>query len=172
MRPKGEFRFPGADTVHCDTRSPKHENTTVTTSPTWFTWALLSAVFAALTAIFAKVGIQEIDSDLATLIRTAIIIVILALFLAYTGKLVSPVGISTKTWLFLGLSGLATGASWVCYFRALKIGDASKVAPVDKFSLVLVAIFAVAFLGERPALREWTGIAMVAGGVLLLALRR
>lgn len=138
----------------------------------WFYWALLSAVFAALTAIFAKVGIQGMDSDLATLIRTAIIIIVLSAFVAYTGKWVNPLELSPKTWLFLGLSGLATGASWVCYFRALKIGDASKVAPVDKLSLVLVAVFAFAFLGERPSLREWSGIAMVAGGVLLLAFKR
>ena len=142
------------------------------TSTGWFYWALLSAVFAALTAIFAKVGIQGVDSDLATLIRTAIIIVVLSAFVAYTGKWANPLDLSPKTWLFLGLSGLATGASWVCYFRALKIGDASKVAPVDKLSLVLVAVFAFTFLGERPSLREWSGIAMVAGGVLLLALKR
>lgn len=142
------------------------------TSTGWFYWALLSAVFAALTAIFAKVGIQGVDSDLATLIRTAIIIVVLSAFVAYTGKWANPLELSPKTWLFLGLSGLATGASWVCYFRALKIGDASKVAPVDKFSLVLVAVFAFTFLGERPSLREWAGIAMVAGGVLLLAFKR
>ena len=137
-----------------------------------FYWALLSAVFAALTAIFAKVGIQGVDSDLATLIRTAIIIVVLSAFVAYTGKWANPLELSPKTWAFLGLSGLATGASWVCYFRALKIGDASKVAPVDKLSLVLVAVFAFTFLGERPSLREWSGIAMVAGGVLLLAFKR
>ncbi|AXK68237.1 EamA-like transporter family [Escherichia coli] len=137
----------------------------------WFYWALLSAIFAALTAIFAKVGIQGVDSDLATLIRTAIIIVVLSAFVAYTGKWANPLELSPKTWLFLGLSGLATGASWVCYFRALKIGDASKVAPVDKLSLVLVAVFAFAFLGERPSLREWSGISMVAGGVLLLAFK-
>ncbi|MBS6360009.1 MULTISPECIES: EamA family transporter [Burkholderiaceae] len=137
----------------------------------WFYWALLSAIFAALTAIFAKVGIQGVDSDLATLIRTAIIIVVLSAFVAYTGKWTNPLELSPKTWLFLGLSGLATGASWVCYFRALKIGDASKVAPVDKLSLVLVAVFAFAFLGERPSLREWSGISMVAGGVLLLAFK-
>ena len=80
--------------------------------------------------------------------------------------------LSPKTWLFLTLSGLATGASWVCYFRALKVGEASKVAPVDKLSLVLVAIFAFAFLGERPSAREWAGIAMVAGGVVVLAFKR
>ncbi len=141
------------------------------TSSGWFYWALLSAVFAALTAIFAKVGIQGVDSDLATLIRTAIIIIVLSAFVAYTGKWANPLELSPKTWLFLGLSGLATGASWVCYFRALKIGDASKVAPVDKLSLVLVAVFAFAFLGERPSLREWSGISMVAGGVLLLAFK-
>jgi transporter family protein len=138
----------------------------------WFYWALLSAVFAALTAIFAKIGIQGIDSDLATLVRTSIILVVLSAFVVYAGKWSNPLELSGKTWLFLGLSGLATGASWVCYFRALQIGEASKVAPVDKLSLVLVAVFAVAFLGERPSLREWTGIAMVAGGVLLLAFKR
>ncbi|WP_298290082.1 EamA family transporter [Thiomonas sp.] len=142
------------------------------TSTGWFYWALLSAVFAALTAIFAKVGIQGVDSDLATLIRTAIIIVVLSAFVVYTGKWANPLELPPRTWLFLGLSGLATGASWVCYFRALKIGDASKVAPVDKLSMVLVAVFAFAFLGERPSLREWSGIAMVAGGVLLLAFKR
>jgi transporter family protein len=142
------------------------------TSTGWFYWAILSAVFAALTAIFAKIGIRGVDSDLATLIRTAIIIIVLSAFVAYTGKWANPFELSAKTWLFLGLSGLATGASWVCYFRALKIGDASKVAPVDKLSLVLVAVFAFTFLGERPSLREWSGIAMVAGGVLLLAFKR
>ena len=141
-------------------------------SGNWFFWAILSAVFAALTAIFAKIGIQDVDSDLATLIRTAIIIVVLSAFVWMAGKWSNPFELSGKTWLFLGLSALATGASWVCYFRALKIGEASKVAPVDKLSLVLVAVFAFAFLGERPSLREWTGIAMVAGGVLVLAIKR
>ncbi|MFB9240912.1 EamA family transporter [Massilia antarctica] len=138
----------------------------------WFYWAILSAVFAALTAIFAKIGIQNVDSDLATLIRTAFIMVLLAAFVVYTGKWSNPLALTSTTWLFLGLSGLATGASWVCYFRALKMGEASKVAPVDKLSLVLVAVFAFAFLGERPSLREWSGIAMVAGGVLVLASKR
>ncbi len=140
------------------------------TSTSWFYWALMSAAFAALTAIFAKIGIRGVDSDLATLVRTAIIIVVLAAFVWFTGKWSNPFALSSRTWLFLALSALATGASWVCYFRALQIGDASKVAPVDKLSLVLVAIFAVAFLGERPSLREWAGIALVAGGVLILAL--
>ena len=138
----------------------------------WFYWAVLSASFAALTAIFAKIGIQGVDSDLATLIRTWVILVVLTAFVVFSGKWSNPLQLSGKTWTFLVLSGLATGASWVCYFRALKIGDASKVAPVDKLSLVLVAIFAVVFLGERPALREWVGIAMVAAGVLVLSFKR
>ena len=143
----------------------------MTTSTSWIYWALFSALFAALTAVFAKIGIQGIDSDLATLVRTAIIIVVLSAFVWFAGKWSNPFKLSPKTWLFLGLSGLATGASWVCYFRALQIGDASKVAPVDKLSLVLVAVFAFTFLGERPSLREWLGIAMVAGGVLVLAFK-
>ena len=142
------------------------------TSTSWFYWAVLSAVFAALTAIFAKIGIQGIDSDLATLVRTAIVILVLSAFVWFTGKWSNPFALSSKTWIFLTLSGLATGASWVCYFRALQVGEASKVAPVDKFSLVLVVLFAVIFLGERPCLREWLGIAMVAGGVLVLAFKR
>ena len=144
----------------------------MSTSNSWFYWAIMSAVFAALTAIFAKIGIKGVDSDLATLIRTAIIIVVLSAFVWFAGKWSNPFALSSKTWLFLSLSGLATGASWVCYFRALQIGEASKVAPVDKLSLVLVAIFAFTFLGERPSLQEWTGIAMVAGGVLVLAVNR
>ena len=110
------------------------------TESNWLFWALLSAVFAALTAIFAKIGLEGVDSDLATLVRTAVIMVVLAAFVYLTGKWRSPFELSSRTWLFLVLSGLATGASWVCYFRALKIGEASKVAPVDKFSLVLVAV--------------------------------
>jgi len=141
-------------------------------SGNWFFWAALSAIFAALTAIFAKIGIQGVNSDFATLIRTSIVIIVLAAFVWFTGKWGNPLALSGKTWLFLTLSALATGASWVCYFRALQIGDASKVAPVDKFSLVLVAIFAVTFLGERPSLQSWLGIALVAAGVLVLAVAR
>jgi transporter family protein len=138
----------------------------------WLLWAVLSAVFAALTAIFAKIGITGVDSDLATLVRTVIIVFVLAGFVWFAGKWSNPFALPGRTWLFLGLSALATGASWVCYFRALQLGEASQVAPVDKFSLVLVAVFAFAFLGERPAPREWLGIALVALGVLVLALRR
>jgi len=141
-------------------------------TPSWFLWALLSACFAALTAVFAKIGIASIDSDFATLIRTLIIVVLLVAFVVATGKWSDPRSLSGKTWLFLSLSALATGASWLCYFRALQIGDASKVAPVDKLSAVLVAVFAFAFLGERPVMREWLGIALVAGGVVLLAIKR
>lgn len=144
----------------------------LTNSPDWFFWAALSACFAALTAIFAKIGIQGIDSDFATLIRTVLIVFVLGAFVGYAGKWSDPRTLSTKTLAFLGLSALATGASWVCYFRALQLGDASKVAPVDKFSLVLVAAFAFAFLGERPSAREWLGIALVAGGVLVMASKR
>ncbi|MFZ6876394.1 EamA family transporter [Undibacterium sp. Di27W] len=142
------------------------------TSNSWFYWACLSAIFAAFTAIFAKIGIKNVDSDFATLIRTAIILVVLIGVVSLTGKMSNPASLSAKSWLFLILSGLATGASWLCYFRALQIGDASKVAPVDKMSLVFVAIFAFLFLEERPSLQEWSGIALVCAGVLVLALKR
>ena len=143
----------------------------ITTPTGWFFWAALSACFAALTAIFAKIGIQGIDSDFATLVRTVIIVMVLTAFVWYAGKWSDPRLLSPKTLLFLSLSALATGASWVCYFRALQIGEASKVAPVDKFSLVLVAVFAFAFLGERPSAQEWLGIGLVASGVLVLAFK-
>jgi transporter family protein len=138
----------------------------------WVTWALLSAVFAALTAIFAKVGLEGIDSDFATLIRTVVIALALGAFVAATGKWQGFAVVGSRSGLFLVLSALATGASWVCYYRALQIGEAAKVAPVDKLSVVLVAVFAVAFLGERPAARDWFGILLIAGGVVLLVLKR
>jgi transporter family protein len=138
---------------------------------TWLPWALLSAVFAALTAIFAKVGLDGIDSDYATLLRTVVIVLTLGALIYATGKWQSPWDLPSKSVAFLVLSALATGASWLCYFRALKLGPASRVAPVDKLSVVLVAVFAVAFLGEHPGGREWAGIALVAAGVLLLSLR-
>ena len=141
-------------------------------APTWVSWALLSACFAALTAIFAKIGLAGVDPDLATLLRTAIILAVLGGFVAYAGKWSNPLALQPRTLIFLTLSGLATGASWVCYFRALQSGPAHRVAPIDKLSVVLVAIFAVVFLGERPAMRDWIGIALVGAGVLLLALKR
>jgi len=138
----------------------------------WFYWAILSAVFAAMTAIFAKLGLQDVNSDFATLIRTFVILLVLSGFVYFTGRWSDPFALSQKTWLFLSLSALATGASWVCYFRALQLGEASKVSPVDKFSVVLVAIFAVIFLNERPSLREWLGILLVTAGVVVLSFRR
>ncbi len=138
----------------------------------WFYWALASAFFAALTAIFAKAGLQGIDSDFATFIRTLVIIAALAAFLSYTDKWQGVVGFTGRNWLFLILSGLATGASWLAYFKALQLGNASQVAPVDKFSLVLVALMAVVFLDERPSAQEWLGLGLVTAGVLVLALKR
>ncbi|MEJ5085223.1 EamA family transporter [Brucella pseudogrignonensis] len=137
----------------------------------WQFWALMSAVFAALTAIFAKVGIQGINSDFATLVRTLVIIGALCLFLTVTGQWQKPGEISAKSWVFLVLSGLATGASWLAYFRALQIGDASRVAPVDKLSVVLVALFGAVFLGERMSTINWLGIVLIGCGVVLVALR-
>jgi transporter family protein len=137
----------------------------------WQLWAVLSAMFAALTAIFAKVGIENVNSDFATFIRTIVIFGCLAAFLFATKQFQSPGSISARTYGFLVLSGLATGASWVCYFRALKIGDAAKVAPIDKLSVVLVAIFAVLFLGERPSVSNWLGIALIATGAVLIGLK-
>jgi bacterial/archaeal transporter family protein len=135
----------------------------------WQFWAVMSAMFAALTAIFAKVGVANVNSDFATFIRTIVILGCLAAFLFATGQFQSPGAVASRTYLFLVLSGLATGASWVCYFRALKIGDAAKVAPIDKLSVVLVAIFAAAFLGERPSPAGWTGISLIAAGAMLIA---
>ena len=137
----------------------------------WIIWALLSAAFAALTAIFAKVGVEKVNSDLATFIRTVVVIVVLGGILAARG-LFQPIGsIAGRTYFFLTLSGLATGASWLCYFRALQLGDAARVAPVDKLSVVLVAVCGVAFLGEKLTLYNWAGVLMVAGGVILIAMR-
>ena len=141
------------------------------TLPSWQVWALLSAVFAALTAIFAKVGVEGINSDLATFIRTIIVLISLAVILFATGQFTNPGPVSTRSWIFLVLSGLGTGASWLCYFRALKLGPATLVAPIDKLSVVLVALFAFAFLGERPTVQSWVGIAMIGAGAVLLAIK-
>jgi bacterial/archaeal transporter family protein len=137
----------------------------------WQFWAVLSAVFAALTAIFAKVGVEGINSDLATLIRTVIVLITLSLILFATGQFSQPGPIAAKSWLFLLLSGLGTGASWLCYFRALKLGPATLVAPIDKLSVVLVALFGVTFLGERPSWNGWLGIALIAAGAVLIAVK-
>lgn len=137
----------------------------------WTFWAVLSAVFAALTAIFAKVGITGINSDFATLLRTVVVLLSLALVLYATGQYQSLGSISPRSYVFLVLSGLATGASWICYFRALQLGQASQVAPVDKLSVVLVAVLGVTLLGERLDLRQWAGISLVTLGVVVLAWR-
>ncbi len=141
-------------------------------SGTWQFWALLSAVFAALIAIFAKVGVEDINPDLATFIRTAVVLAGFALILLATGQFRQDGPITVRTWVFLVLSGLATGASWLCYFRALKLGPATLVAPIDKLSVVLVALFAFVFLGERPTATGWAGILLIATGAILLAVRR
>ena len=138
---------------------------------TWQMWALLSAVFAALTAIFAKVGVESVNSDLATFIRTIVILVVLGAILVTLGEFQSLKSVSGRTWLFLALSGLATGASWICYFRALKLGNASQVAPIDKLSVVLVAVFGALFLGERLTATNWAGVALIGGGAILVAYR-
>ena len=138
----------------------------------WQFWALASAAFAALTAIFAKVGVENVNSDYATFVRTIVILMCLGAILAATGQFQSPGSVSPRTYAFLVLSGLATGASWVCYFRALKLGDASQVAPIDKLSVVLVAVFGFLFLGERPTGVNWLGIALIAAGAILVGWKR
>jgi bacterial/archaeal transporter family protein len=141
-----------------------------TAASTWQFWAVLSALFAALTAIFAKVGVEQINADLATFIRTIVVICLLSGILIATGGYENPSSVPGKTWLFLLLSGLATGASWLCYFRALKIGQAAQVAPIDKLSVVLVAIFGVVFLGEKLSTLNVLGVAMIGAGAILVAL--
>ena len=142
----------------------------MSTGLSWQVWAGLSAVFAAMTAIFAKIGIEAIGSDLATFIRTLVVIVVLGGILAVTGQWRSPAEIPARTWIFLVLSGLATGASWLCYFRALKIGQAAQVAPVDKLSVVLVALFGALVLGERMSITGWVGVVLIASGAIMVAI--
>ena len=137
----------------------------------WQFWALLSAAFAALTAIFAKVGIENVNSDFATFIRTVVILSVLGAILVGTGEWQPLATVSRRTYLLLVLSGLATGGSWLCYFRALKLGDAARVAPIDKLSVVLVAVFGAAFLGERLATVNWIGVGLIAAGAVLVAYR-
>jgi transporter family protein len=141
------------------------------TIESWQLWALLSAVFAALTAIFAKIGVENIGSDLATFIRTVVVLLSFLVLLLATGQFATSGPISPRTWTFLILSGLGTGASWLCYFRALKLGPASMVAPIDKLSVVLVALFAFAFLGERPSATGWMGIGLIAAGAAIIAIK-
>jgi transporter family protein len=142
-----------------------------TWSSSWQIWAVFSAVFASLTAIFAKVGVENVNSDLATFIRTIIVVCVLGLIVFATKQFQNPADISARTYVFLLLSGLGTGASWLCYFRALKLGNAAQVAPIDKLSVVLVAIFGVTFLGEKLSAVNWLGVALVAAGAILVAVR-
>ncbi|RYH00085.1 MAG: EamA family transporter [Alphaproteobacteria bacterium] len=137
----------------------------------WPLWALLSAGFAALTAIFAKVGVENVNSDFATFVRTIVILLAAALMLWITGNWQQPSSVSPRSWLFIIMSGFATGASWICYFRALKLGDAARVAPIDKLSVVFVAVIAVVFLGERLSVPNWSGVIMIAVGAVLVAYR-
>ncbi|HEX2886780.1 EamA family transporter [Vineibacter terrae] len=137
----------------------------------WQAWALMSAAFAALTAIFAKVGVENVNADFATFVRTLVIVAALGAILVVTDQWQSPGSISRRSYMFLVLSGLATGASWLCYFRALKLGDAARVAPIDKLSVVLVAVFGVAFLGERLSGANWLGVGLIALGAVLVAYR-
>jgi transporter family protein len=136
----------------------------------WLIWALLSALFAALTAIFAKIGVTGINATYATFVRTLVIAATLILVLSVGRQWEAAHAIPTRSWVFLVLSGLATGASWLCYFRALQMGDAARVAPIDKLSVVLVAIIGAAALGERLSLLNWTGVGLIAAGAILVAL--
>ena len=135
----------------------------------WITWALLSAFFAGLTAILAKIGVSDINSNLATAIRTAVVLVFSWAIVLGTNPGVLRVPIARKTWLFLILSGLATGLSWLCYFRALKLGEASRVAPVDKLSVVFAVVLSVLVLHERVSWHQGIGVALIVCGALLLA---
>lgn len=136
----------------------------------WLIYALLSALFAALTAVFAKVGVKNIDSDLATAVRTSVVLVLAWAIVMFKGSLSSLQGFSKNTWLFLLLSGVATGLSWLFYFKAIQIGKLSQVAPVDKLSVALTIIFAVIFLGETLTLKSAAGAGLIVVGVLVLVL--
>jgi transporter family protein len=134
----------------------------------WLSWALLSAGFAGLTAVLAKVGVKDVNSNLATAVRTSVILVFAWLVAAFSNR--QPLHtITTRTWVFLALSGLATGASWLCYFRALQLGQASKVAPVDKLSVVVAMALAAIFLGESLTWVHWLGGILIVAGAVILA---
>ncbi len=137
----------------------------------WLIWALLSAAFAAATAILAKIGIAGVDSNLATAVRTTVVVVFTWILALATNRPSAVADLSRKTLLFLALSGIATGLSWLCYFRALQLGEASKVAPIDKLSVVLVIVFAACFLNEPVTAKTVTGGALIAAGAVILALR-
>ena len=135
----------------------------------WLFWSLLSALFAGATAILAKVGVEGINSNLSTAIRTTVVLLVTWLIVAAARTPVSLAAISKRTWIFLLLSGVATALSWVCYFRALQLGMASKVAPIDKLSVVFAIILAVVFLHEQVSWQQWVGGLLIAGGAVILA---
>jgi len=138
-------------------------------SSSWLMWATLSAVFAALTAIFTKLGVNTINSDFATFIRTCVILVLVGGIAFFTKQIQPLTAISSKGLMFLVLSGLATGASWLCYFRAMSLGQASQVAPIDKLSVVFVAVFGVLMLGEQLSMTNWFGVVLITAGIVLVA---
>ena len=136
----------------------------------WFIFAILSAIFAALTSILAKIGIEGVNSNLATAVRT-IVVVLMAWFMVFaTGNQNGIVDISKKSWIFLILSGLATGASWLCYYKALQLGEASKVVPIDKLSIVITIILAFIFLGEQITLKTLIGCCLIVAGTFVMIL--
>jgi len=151
-----------------DALASKHPPKRKKTKMNWLLWALLSALFAGLTAVLAKAGVRDIDSNLATAIRTVVILVFAWSIALYRG-FESLQTITTRTWVYLILSGLATGASWLCYFRALQMGEASRVAPVDKLSVVVAMILAVLFLGEQLTWRHWVGAGLIVSGAVVIA---
>jgi transporter family protein len=134
----------------------------------WFAWACLSALFAGLTAVLAKVGVKDVDSNLATALRT-VVILLFAWAIALWRSPQPVTAVAPRTLLFLALSGLATGASWLCYFRALQLGEASRVAPVDKLSVVVAMVLAVLFLHEQLTWQHWVGGALIVSGTIVLA---
>ena len=137
----------------------------------WLTWSLLSALFAGLTAILAKIGVTGVDSNLATAVRTGVVLIFAWSVAFATGPASAVFSLSKRTWLFLTLSGLATGLSWLCYFRALQLGEASKVAPIDKLSVVFVLAFAALFLGEALTVKTIVGGTLITAGAVVLALK-
>ena len=135
----------------------------------WILFAFGSALFAGLTAILAKIGIRNTDSDVATALRTVVVLLFSWLMAWLAGSVNGLADVSARTWLFLTLSGLATGASWLCYFRALQLGEVARVQPVDKLSVVLVAVFGAVFLGEKLSSLNWFGVALIGAGAVLVA---
>ena len=136
----------------------------------WFIFAILSAIFAALTSILAKIGIEGVTSNLATAVRTIVVVLMAWLMVFVTGSQNGFMDISKKSWIFLILSGLATGASWLCYYKALQIGEASKVVPIDKLSIVITVALAFLFLGEQITLKTLIGCSLIVAGTFVMIL--